>query len=67
MNSGADRFDTLFGRAQKLWWMLLGTVVGLQQTFLATSAQPILIGFAALCLGLPLARSLDKRGKDGVE
>lgn len=56
-----DRFDLWFGRAQRVWWMSLGTVIGLHQTFFTKDAQPILIGFAAICLGLPIARALDRR------
>lgn len=53
-------FDRFMSRVRVIASLSLGTVIVLQQLFLARSAQPILIGLAALLLGLPLTRVLDR-------
>lgn len=57
----SDRFDLWLGRVRQIVWLSLGSGVGVQQTLVAKEAQPILLAFAVACLGLPIARALDRR------
>lgn len=56
-----DRFEVWLGRARQIVWLLLGAGVGTWETLFVKTAQPILLAFAVACLGLPLARALDRR------
>ncbi len=56
-----DRFEVWLGRARQIVWLLLGAGVGAYETLAVKEAQPILLAFSVACLGLPIARELDRR------
>ena len=56
-----DRFELWLGRVRQIVWLSLGAGIGTYETLFTAQAQPILLAFAVACLGLPIARALDRR------
>lgn len=53
-------FDTWLGRARTIIWIMLGVGIAAHQTLLASEPNPLLIGLAGLCLGLPITTRIEK-------
>lgn len=58
------RFDTWMKRAQRIVWILLGIGIAIHQTLYASDPNPLLIGLAGLCLGLPVTLGMERKKPD---